>query len=53
MGRHQLRLLKFAIKYKGWQGFGTDVVTVSAVKSLVRMGLLEVNEFRQFRLYKG
>lgn len=53
MGRHQLRLLKFAIKHKGWQGFGTDSTTVNAVKSLVRMGLLEVNEFRQFRLFKS
>ena len=50
MGRHQLRLLKFAIKYKGWQGFGTDSTTVNAVKRLVGLGLLEVNEFRQFRL---
>jgi hypothetical protein len=53
MGRHQLRLLKFAIKYSGWQGFGTDASTVNAVRSLVRMGLLEVNEFRQFRLLRG
>jgi hypothetical protein len=53
MGRHQLRLLKFAIKYRGWQGFGTDSSTTNAVRSLVRMGLLEVNEFRQFRLVRG
>lgn len=50
MGRHQLRLLKFAIKYKGWHGFGTDSSTVNAIKRLVGLGLLEVNEFRQFRL---
>jgi hypothetical protein len=54
MGRHQLRLLKFAIKYHNeWHTFGTDSTTVNAVKSLCRLGLLEVNEFRQFRLYRG
>jgi hypothetical protein len=53
MGKHQLRLLKFAIRYRGWHGFGTDRTTTSAVRSLVRLGLLEVNEFRQFRLAGG
>ena len=53
MGRHQLRLLKFAIKYSGWNSFGTDSSTMNAVRSLVRLGLLEVNEHRQFRLFKG
>lgn len=53
MGKHQLRLLKFAIKYSGWNGFGTDSSTVNAVRSLCRLGLLEVNEHRQFRLYRG
>ena len=50
MGRHQLRLLKVAIKHKGWQGLGTHKATFKAVKRLVGLGLLEVNEFRQFRL---
>lgn len=52
MGRHQLRLLKFAIHYDGWHTYGTDETTVRAIKSLVRLGLLETNEFRQFRLVK-
>ena len=50
MGRHQLRLLKFAIRNKGWQSYGTDSTTVNAVRRLVGLGLLEVNDFRQFRL---
>lgn len=50
MGRHQLRLLKFAIKYRGWQSYGTDSTTVNAVGRLTDLGLLEVNDNRQFRL---
>ena len=50
MGRHQLRLLKFAIKYQAWHTYGTDQSTVRAVNRLAGMGLLDVNEFRQFRL---
>ncbi len=52
MGRHQLRLLRFAIKYckESWESYGTDTTTVRAVNSLVAKGLLEVNEYRQFRL---
>lgn len=50
MGRHQLRLLKFAIKYQGWHTYGTDKPAVKAIKSLVRLELLVENEFRQFKL---
>ncbi len=50
MGRHQLRLLQFAIKFPGWNSYGTDVPTVRAVNKLVEAKLLEVNEHRQFRL---
>ena len=53
MGRHQLRLLKFAIRFKGWHGYGTDTATLRTIKSLVHLGLLEVNEYRQFRLRKN
>lgn len=50
MGKNQLRLLKFAITYKGWHPYGTDRSTVDAVNSLVGKGLLKVNESRQFSL---
>lgn len=53
MGKHQLRLLKFAIKYKGWHTFGTDSSTVNAVRSLAAAGLIEVNKHRQFKLMSG
>lgn len=53
MGKHVLSMLKFAIKYPGWQGYDRrDRATVRAVRSLVRDGLIEVNEFYQFRLIK-
>jgi hypothetical protein len=51
MGKHQLRLLKFAIKYQGWHGYGTDQTTVRVVYGLVRLGILELSDIsRQFRL---
>ena len=50
LGRHQLRLLKFAMRYQGWQSYGTDRSTVDAVHALSGMGLVEINDHRQFRL---
>ena len=52
MGRHMIRLLKFAIRYPGWQSYGKDRNTVNAVNRLAGMGFLEVNEYRQFRLVR-
>ena len=52
MGKHQLRLLRFAIRFADeWHTFGTDQSTVRAIHSLVGKGLLETNFHRQFRLY--
>lgn len=48
MSSEQARLLRFAIKYRGWNSYGVDVSRV--VHGLVKWGLLEVNEHRQFRL---
>jgi hypothetical protein len=54
MGKHQLRLLKFAIRYLSdgqWHSYGKDQTTVRAVKSLARMDLIELSDVsRQFRL---
>jgi hypothetical protein len=51
MGKHQLRLLRFAIRYPGWHGYGKDRSTVDAVNGLEYLGLLEISrETRQFRL---
>jgi hypothetical protein len=52
MGRHQLRLLRFAIKYsQQWHTYGTDKATVKAINSLERMGLITVDRaMRQFKL---
>lgn len=51
MSSEQARLLRFAIKYPGWQGYSSDVSRV--VYGLVKWGLLEVNEFKQFRLARS
>lgn len=52
MGKHAIRLLKFAIRYDGWNTYGKDSTTVRAIKTLVNLDFIEVNEFRQFRLKK-
>ena len=45
-----LNTLAFFAKYSdGWHSYSGDRATVSAVKSLVKRGYLEVNEFNQAR----
>jgi hypothetical protein len=55
MGRHQLRLLKFALRYPNeWHSYGSDRSTVNAVRALARLELLELSPVsRQFRLKTG
>lgn len=51
MGKHMLRLLKFAIKYPGWHSWAKgDTAAINAVRRLVNHGLLEINDCGQFRL---
>lgn len=52
MGRHQLRLLKFALDYPfEWHGYGTDRNTVRAINTLASIGVLELSDTsRQFHL---
>ena len=53
LGKLQRKALEFAQKTSGWQSFSTDSVTKRVIKSLVDRGLLEVNEFNQFRMIKS
>ena len=48
MSKEQARLLRFALKYPGWQSYCSKARPV--VKSLEQHGLLEVNEYKQFRI---
>lgn len=50
MTKEQVRMLKFAIDYRGWHTYSKDQDTYRTIKSLVKRGLLETNEFWQFRL---
>lgn len=55
MGKHQLRLLKFAIAYPGWHSLSkNDPAARNAVQSLTSTGLLELGRHEkaqwQFRL---
>ena len=49
VGKHQVKLLDFAYRYKGWHTYATDSVTMRAVKALQAKGCLDLNEFGQFR----
>ena len=51
MGRHMLRLLKFAVRYQGWQSMSKhDTAARNAMRRLEAHGLLEVIG-DQFRLH--
>lgn len=53
MGKHMVHAMKFLSGYAAdgqWTSYGKDRSTVDAIKALVRKGLVEVNEFRQFRI---
>lgn len=50
MGKNMKRMLLFAIRYRGWHSWAKDRSTCDAVKRLKRLGFIETNEFRQFRL---
>ena len=47
---HNFRILRFAIKYKGWHSYAKDRQTVNAINWGIRNDFLEVNEYRQFKL---
>jgi len=51
MGKNMIRLLRFAIQFPSWHTYGKDRATVDAVKRLERLGFVEINEYRQFRLW--
>ena len=55
MGRHQQRLMRFALRYpQDWHSYGTDQSTLRALQALVRYGFLELSDTsRQFRLRFG
>lgn len=54
MGRHMIRLLKFFMRYPGWQTVsGTDTAARRAISRLCNMGLCERNDFGQIRACIG
>ena len=52
LGKNMTACMLFANTYPHWHGFSKDRSTQEAVKRLHKIGLLEVNEFRQFRSIK-
>lgn len=51
MGRHQRRLLQFALAYPySWHSYGKDRSTVAAIRRLVELGFITTIDSRQFRL---
>jgi len=49
LGPHQKNALAFAREYPGWQGYAKDSLTKRVIASLAKRGLVETNEFYQFR----
>jgi len=49
LGRLQRLALSFIARCSGWHGYSSDYDTVRIIGSLERRGLVEVNEFKQFR----
>lgn len=43
-GKHVVRLVEFAMKYRGWHTYATDQTTRRAVASAVRLGCIELND---------
>ena len=53
MGKNMKRALTFISGCGGWIGYAKhDRPVVSAIKKLEDMGLVETNEFHQFRLVR-
>lgn len=52
MGKNQLRLLRFAIKYPvHWHSYGKEQPTIRALRALERKGFIEIDAgLRMFRL---
>lgn len=50
MTKPQKQTLAFANKYKWWHSFAADKATTDVVFQLTNKGLLQVNEYRQFRI---
>ena len=50
MGKNMKNALLFANKYAGWHSYTTDRPTVNAINRLKDNGLVEVNEFQQFKV---
>jgi hypothetical protein len=54
MGKEAIRLLKFAIRFHGWHTLatGTCQSTRRAIRTLERLGFIEINGHHQYRLYE-
>lgn len=46
-GKHCIRLLQFAEKYRGWHSYKDDRTTRRAIDSLKRIGCIEVSDATQ------
>jgi hypothetical protein len=51
MGKLQKKMLEFLKKYPNtWHGYNDDFETRRIIKSMLERGLIETNEFNQFKL---
>jgi len=49
IGKNMRDALEFIRRCNGWHGFAKNRKTVTSIKRLEKLGLVEVNEFDQFK----
>lgn len=49
LGTNMKAALEFATRNYGWHEYANDRATVGAINRLAALGLVDVNEFHQFR----
>lgn len=49
LGRNEKHAIEFIRRVNGWHTYSGDRATLDAVRSLARKGLVELNQYRQFR----
>ena len=47
--KSQRAMLDFISECSGWSSYANDSLTLKNIKCLVALGLIETNEFNQFR----
>lgn len=50
VGKHQVNMLQFAEKYRGWHSYASDKTTLKALNGLLKRGSIVINDNHQFKI---